>query len=82
MGESPFRLPLLIDSGALIYDVCDVLDIDYRVMQLFDTEEEAVAIESETRNVTRGPRSHPCRTAGGHSFPGLPSHHRRPPRGR
>ena len=43
MSERPHRLPLLIDIGALAIGEYAVLDIDYRVVQVFETEEEAEA---------------------------------------
>ena len=43
MSETPYRLPLHIDSGALVFDVYAVLDLDYQFVQEFDTVAEAEA---------------------------------------
>jgi hypothetical protein len=41
MSERQHRLPLLIDTGALTIGEYAVLDIVYRVVQVFETKEEA-----------------------------------------
>lgn len=43
MSEGQYKLPLLIDTGALCLDEYAVLNIDYELVQWFDTEEEAEA---------------------------------------
>lgn len=47
MSEGQYRLPLLIDTGALALGEYAVLDIDYHLVQVFDTEEEAEAFVAE-----------------------------------
>ena len=43
MSEGQYRLPLHIATGALVFDVYAVLDLDYQFVQEFDTEAEAEA---------------------------------------
>lgn len=43
MSEEQLRLPPLIDTGALALREYAVLNIDYNLVQVFDTEEEAEA---------------------------------------
>jgi len=43
MSERQPRLPLHIDTGALVFDVYAVLDLDYELVQEFDTEADAEA---------------------------------------
>jgi hypothetical protein len=43
VSEEQLRLPLLIDTGALALGEYAVLNIDYKLVQVFDTEEEAMA---------------------------------------
>lgn len=47
MSEGQYRLPLLIDTGALALGEYAVLDIDYHLVQMFDTEEEAESFVAE-----------------------------------
>lgn len=42
-----YRLPLLIDTGALTIGEYAVLDIDYRLVGVFETEEEAEAFVAQ-----------------------------------
>ena len=43
MSDQQHRLPFHIDTGALVFDVYAVLDLDYQFVQEFDTEAEAEA---------------------------------------
>jgi hypothetical protein len=45
------RLPLLIDTGALNFGHYAVIDIDYKFVQEFDTEEEAEAFVAKANGV-------------------------------
>ncbi len=47
MSEPEHRLPLLIDTGALAMGEFAVLDIDYHLVGVFETEEEAEAFVAE-----------------------------------
>ena len=47
MSERQHRLPFHIDTGALVFDVYAVLDLDYQVVQEFDTEAEAEAFVAQ-----------------------------------
>ena len=48
MSEQQHRLTFHIDTGALVFDVYAVLDLDYQVVQEFDTEAEAEAFVANT----------------------------------
>ena len=47
MSERQNRLPLHIDTDALVFDVYAVLDLDYQFVQEFDTEAEAEAFVAQ-----------------------------------
>ena len=47
MSERQHRRPFHIDTGALVFDVYAVLDIDHQVVQEFDTEAEAEAFVAQ-----------------------------------
>jgi hypothetical protein len=47
MSEPKHRLPFHIDTGAIVFDVYAVLDLDYRTVQVFETESEAQAFVAE-----------------------------------
>lgn len=43
MSEEQYRLPLMFDNGALTIGEYAVIDIDGRLVGVFDTEEDAAA---------------------------------------
>ena len=47
MSEPQYRLPFHICTGAIAFDVYAVLDLDYRLVQEFETESEAEAFVAE-----------------------------------
>ncbi len=47
MSDRQPRLPFHIDTGALVFDVYAVLDLDYQFVQEFDTEAEAEAFVAQ-----------------------------------
>lgn len=47
MSERKHELPYLLDTGALALGEYAVLDINYQVVQLFETEAEAEAFVAE-----------------------------------
>jgi hypothetical protein len=51
MSQPLYRLPLLIDTGAIVFDVYSVMDIDYHFVQEFDTEEEAEAFVAKANGL-------------------------------
>jgi hypothetical protein len=47
MSEPQHRLPFHICTGAIVFDVYAVLDLDYRLVREFETESEAEAFVAE-----------------------------------
>lgn len=47
MSEGQYRLALHIDTGALVFDVYAVLDLDYQLVQEFEMEAEAEVFVAE-----------------------------------
>jgi hypothetical protein len=47
VSEPQHRLPFHICTGAIVFDVHAVLDLDYRLVREFETESEAEAFVAE-----------------------------------
>jgi hypothetical protein len=47
VSEPQHRLPFHICTGAIVFDVYAVLDLDYRLVREFETESEAEAFVAE-----------------------------------
>jgi hypothetical protein len=47
VSETQHRLPFHICTGAIVFDVYAVLDLDYRLVREFETESEAEAFVAE-----------------------------------
>lgn len=48
MSERRNRLPFHIDAAGLVFEEYAVVDVDYRLVQVFDTEEKAEAFVAQS----------------------------------